>query len=269
MNELRRQKITKVMAIVLVAFGGSLLYFLFFNSGLNVLSDPSDPVGHVLVLNDSVHAIRSITFSYLVGNKKMGERGIDILLPRESESIELDSRFIENGSYTLQVSAPYHLSRQIVVQAGSLSQVVPAISVTLEVDPVGTQNKPVSIRLSGKSLDSLSLVVSASLELGDSSWGVNPPVSEWGLSPDGESSVVLSFTPLVARENLSFKIRVFTPSNVLVEREYSILVLPNVDVNTMNLNVSDENVVADTNALLDVNSSADTNKSTDVNGSVS
>jgi len=34
MNDARRQKVLKVMAVVLIAFGGSLLYFLFFNSGL-------------------------------------------------------------------------------------------------------------------------------------------------------------------------------------------------------------------------------------------
>ena len=167
------------------------------------------------------------------------------------------------------MSAPYHLSRQIVVLAGTFGNAIPAISVTLEVDPLGTQNKPVFVRLTGKSLDAVSHMVSASLELDNPAWGVNPPISEWGLSPDGESSVLLTFTPLVSRENLSFKIRVFTPSNVLVKREYSILVLPDPDVNAMDLNVSDENNFMDTNALVDINSSADANASSDSNGSVS
>ncbi len=260
MNEARRKKIVKVMAVVLVAFGGSLLYFLFFNSGLNIVPDPADQRS-VLVVNDSVHAIRDITFVYQIGNEHAGAQTIDILLPHESTSIKLDTHYIENNAYTLEVSAPYHLSRRLIVQAGPNTNAIPAISVTLEIDPVGTQNKPVIVRLTGKSLDVLSHLVNVSLELTDPASGITPPVSEWGLSPDGESSTTLSFTPIVASDNLSFKIRVFTPSNVLVEREYSILVLPDTDVNVMTPPAPDVNA-PDTNAVSDVNG-------VDANGSVS
>lgn len=242
MNEVRRQKIVKVMAVVLVAFGGSLLYFLFFNSGLNIVPAPADQRS-VLVVNDSVHAIRDITFVYQVGNQHLGAQTIDILLPHESVSMLLDPHFVDNGAYTLEVSAPYHLSRRLVVQAGQNTNDIPAISVTLEIDPVGTQNKPVIIRLTGKSLDALPHLVNVSLELTDVESGITPPVSEWGLSPEGESSIILSFTPVVAIDDLSFKIRVFTPSLVLVEREYSMLVLPDPDaiVMTPDVNAPDTN----------------------------
>lgn len=219
------------MAVVLLAFGGSLLYFLFFNTGLNLIPDSTDPTGKVLVVNDSVHAIRDITFSYRVSNQGVGAQSIDILLPSESRAIELDSRFVENDSYTIYVSAPYHLSRELVLPAGTLGSATPALSATIEVDPVGTQNKPISVRLTGRSKDSFSHVVSVSLELTDSAWGENPPVQDWGVSPQADSTVSLSFTPLVARQDLSFKIRVFTSSDVLIEREFTVVVLPSADTN--------------------------------------
>lgn len=242
MNELRRQKIMKVMAVVLLAFGGSLVYFLFFNTGLNVVPDPSNPTEKILVVNDSVHAIRHVTLSYRVSNQEVGAQSIDILLPSESRAVELDPHFVENNAYTVHVSAPYHLSRELVVPAGVSSSATPALSATIEVDPVGTQHKPVSVRLSGRSKDSLSHVVSVSLELNDPAWGENPPVQEWGISPDGDSTVSLSFIPLVARQDLSFKIRVFTSSDVLIEHEYTVLVLPGTDSNSL------ENPVPDMNA---------------------
>lgn len=273
------------MAVVLLAFGGSLLYFLFFNSGLNISPDPSDQVGKVIVSNDSVHAIRDVNVSYLLSGKKVGGEWIDVLLPRETRTIEMDPHFLVDGKYVVQVSAPYHLSKQVVVQALTNTNAPPAISVTFEVSSVGTQFEPVSIRLLGRSLDSLSHVVNASLELSDPSSGENPPVVEWGVSPDVESSITLSFTPLTAREDLSFKIKVFTPSNVLVEREYTMLVVPNPDENTMDENAfsntpdgnsslsvttsSDSNSFSDANVSSDVNMSSDTNSSLDSNGSES
>lgn len=232
------------MAVVLLAFGGSLVYFLFFNTGLNLVPDPSDPTGKVLVVNDSVHAIRNVTLSYRVSTREVGSQLIDILLPSEALSVELDPHYLENDSFTLHVSAPYHLSRELVVPAGTAGSATPALSATIEVDPVGTQHKPVFVRLSGRSKDSLSHVVSVSLEINDPSWGANPPVQDWGISPESDSSVSLSFIPLVARQDLSFKIRVFTSSDVLIEREYIVLVLPGTDSNSLESPVPDMNADA-------------------------
>lgn len=259
------------MAVVLIAFGGSLLYFLFFNSGLALVSDPSDQAGHILILNDSVHSIHDITLSYIVGGQETGEQTIGVLLPRESYSITLDDHYLDAGKYIIKASAPYHLSRQIIIQTSSNTNPIPALSITFEVPNLGTQNHPVTINLIGRNLDPVPHVVSVSFEWSSSSSGVNPPIQEWGLPPNGEGSLSLSATPLRGDQNLSFKIKVFTPSNVLVERGYSILVLPDMDNNAAS-QTTDENQMntlsTDSNSLFDSNSSADANSTLDTNGGV-
>ncbi len=253
MNDARRQKVLKVMLVVLLAFGGSLFYFLFFNSGLSLSPDPSDQAGRVVVLNDSVHAIHNITFSYLVQGEAVGHQTIAVLLPRESQTIALDSHFQDGSRYLVQVSAPYHLSRQLTIQTSSQVNTTPALSITFEVPELATQNNSFSIQLLGRNLDPIPRVVSVAFLWDNPSSGENPPVQEWGLPPNGEGSLALSATPLSSGENLSFKIKVFTPSNVLVERAYSLLVLPDVNATT----VVDENTMT----------SSDANSSMDSNGS--
>ena len=255
MNDARRQKILKVMAVVLVAFGGSLFYFLFFNSGLALAPDPTDQAGHVLVMNDSVHAIHNITFSYLVEGKESGAQSVSVLLPRESVSMSLDNHYLDGSNYLVQVRAPYHISRQINIQTSNNIDMIPALSISFESPSFATQNNPVLINLIARNLDPIPRDVRASFDWTIPSSGENPPVQEWGLPPNGEGSLALSATPFVASDNLSFKIKVFTPSNVLVEREYSLQVLPDPDAN---VNISlDENTMnnADSNSVVDVNGS--------------
>jgi hypothetical protein len=232
MNDARRQKVLKVMAVVLVAFGGSLVYFLFFNSGLTLSPDPANQAGRVIVLNDSVHAIHDVTFSYVVQGKLVGSQTFDVLLPRESKLIDLDTHFQDGPSYTVYVSAPYHLSRQLTIQTGSPANTTPALSITFEVPEIATQNNPVSIQLSGRNLDPIAGVVRVAWEWDSPSFGENPPIEEWGLPPNGESALTISSTPLSSGDDLSFKIKVFTPSTVLVERSYTLNVLPGPDANT-------------------------------------
>ncbi len=240
MNDARRQKVLKVMAVVLVAFGGSLLYFLFFNSGLSLSPDPTNQAGRVIVLNDSVHAIHDVTFSYVVQGRVVSSQTIDVLLPRESKLIDLDSHFQDGSSYLVRVTAPYHLSRQLTIQTSSPVNTIPALSITFEVPDVATQNTPISIQLSGRNLDPIPRVVSVAFEWDSPSFGENPPILEWGLPSNGESTLNVSATPLSSGEDLSFKIKVFTPSNVLVERAYPITVLPDVNaMTTTDTNVSD------------------------------
>jgi len=239
MNDARRQKVLKVMAVVLIAFGGSLLYFLFFNSGLTLSPDPTNQAGRVIVLNDSVHAIHNVTFSYLVQGKVADSQAIDVLLPRESKLIDLDPHFQDGSSFFVYVSAPYHLSRQLTIQTSSPVNTIPALSITFQVPDVATQNTPISIQLSGRNLDPIPRVVSVSFEWDSPSFGNNPPIQEWVLPANGESTLNVSATPLSSGEDLSFKIKVFTPSNVLVERDYIVTVLPDANATTMDTNASD------------------------------
>ncbi len=247
MNEIRRKKVMKVMVVVLLVFGGSLIYFLFFNSGLEVLPDPSDQSGRVIIANRSVHTIREISVSYVVQGQKIPISTIPELRPNNEFPIPLDSKFVDEGKFVIHASAPYHLSRQLAIQAQS--NTTPRISFSFEFPSIATQHNSVSVEVSGCNQDDLGIILQASLEMSSVSEGVNPPTKSWGLPPNECGSTQLVFTPLVASETLSFKIKVSSPSLMLVERTFMIEVLPSAaDQNIMDSNVVDGNV-SDSNGV--------------------
>lgn len=251
MLEARRSKVIKVIAVIALVFGLSLIYFLFFNTGLSLTPDPSDQGGKVIVANTSVHLIRDISVHFIVNNQLIEVEKITVLAPGESHYVELLDQYIWDGKYVIQVSAPYHLSQQVIVQARSNQVDNANVSFTFQYPSIGLVDQPIDVEVGACNNESFSLDVKVSLEL-PSDFALFVPV-DWQIPEHDCSSTILSFIPLAPTDDLSFKIRVFTPTRVLVEKLHHLEIIAE---ETSDVNAITPDMNTNDSPPLDVNSDA-------------
>lgn len=231
MLEQRRSKVLKAAALLFGVLGLSLIYLLFFNTGLEIVSDPQNPSTHVAITNTSQHRIREVSVSFLVGNQKIVVQTIPTLDPSQTVSISLSPEYESNGSFTLQATAPYHLTRQISIAAQSAMVDNANVAFTFSFPTIGFVNDPVLVSITGCSYEDFPLVMKA--ELADfTEEGIVSPAKDWTIPPAACSDVELAYTPISPVEDLSFKIRVFTPTRVLAEKGAMMEILSTTDGNS-------------------------------------
>jgi hypothetical protein len=218
MLEQRRAKVIKAATLLFGVLGLSLIYLLFFNTGLEIVSDPQNPSTHVLVLNTSQHRIRDVSVAFLVGDQKVVVQTISTLNPSQFVSIPLLPEHAYNGAFTLQASAPYHLTRQISIAAQSTKVDNANVAFTFSFPTIGFVDAPVIVSVTGCSYEDFPLELKAELSDFTAEGFVDTPAQDWIVPPAGCSDVELTYTPAFPVEDLSFKIRVFTPTRVLAEK---------------------------------------------------
>jgi len=230
MLEKRREKVIKAAALLFGVLGLSLIYLLFFNTGLEIVSDPQNPTTHVLILNNSQHRIREVSVSFLVGNQKIVVQTIPSLDPSQTVSIPLSPEYASNGAFTLQATAPYHLTRQISIASQSAKVDNANVAFTFSFPTIGFVDEPVVVSITACSYENFPLDLKAELSDFTNEAGISTPASDWTIPPAECSDLELSYTPISPLEDLSFKIRVFTPTRVLAEKGASMEIIQN-DVN--------------------------------------
>lgn len=248
MLEARRSKVMKVIGVITLVFGLSLFYFLFFNTGLGLTPDPSDQGGKVIVSNTSVHLIRDISVQFIVNNQIIEAEKIAVLAPGETRTVELSDQYASDGKFIVQVAAPYHLSQQVVIQARSNQVDNANVSFTFQYPSIGVANESIDVEVGACNNESFPLTVKVLLDLPSSI--VPVPVQDWIIPADECASTTLSFVSSFASDDLSFKIRVFTPTHVLVEKVHHLQILAeeNPDVNTITDDVNSDVPIPDVNA---------------------
>ena len=258
MLEARRSKVMKVIAVIALVFGLSLFYFFFFNTGLGLTPDPSNQGGKVIVSNTSIHLIRDISVQFIVNNQLIEAQKIAVLAPGEMQMVPLDNQYVSDGKFIVQVSAPYHLSQQVVIQALSDQVDNANVSFTFQYPSIGIVNGPIDIEVGACNNESFPVNVMVALELPSDL--VPVPANDWIIPSEECASTILSFTPLSATEDLSFKIRVFTPTRVLVEKDHHLQIIAdeNVDENTNTVDVNMD-VLSDVNTDMNNDVPVDTN----------
>lgn len=247
MLELRRKRALRAMGGVLLVFSVSLAYFLFFNSGLQIASNTLSPNGSVVVSNDSVHQIRDISVSYVKDGKIIEIEKISKLNPRETHEISLAPEFVDQGAFTLQISAPFHLGKQIVVDARALDPGAANISFSFQYPTIGIVGQSVSASVDACNNELFAISANLALLVQDPTLASDPVSVPMFLSPNSCTNAIISFTPNAAAPTLSFKIRVSTPSSVLVEKVHTMEIVSNPDANA---SVSDGNAASpDSNSI--------------------
>ena len=220
----RRSHVVRVMVVVYAVFGFSLLYFLFFNTGLklNPVSDAQG--GQIVVLNDSVHAIRDITVVYLKNNLQNPIGEIQLLLPHESKTFPLLPEMADpNGSIMVLASAPFHLSTRSIVNTGNQGEGLLS-SFQFSYPEFGYVGEPIEAVVNGCNTGSAPLALSVGLEIAaHPEW--QPEVMDWSVSPNDCSSTQISFTATEPVSDLLIKIRVFSPWRTLGEGVHSVNIL--------------------------------------------
>lgn len=255
MLELRRKRVLHVMGGVLLVFGVFLLYFLFFNSGLQMAADPAMPTQFITVSNDSVHQIRDISVSYVKAGKTIEIEKISKLNPSESRVVPLNPEFVEKGAFTLQVSAPFHLGKQIAIDARTLDPSAANISFSFQYPSIGIVGQPVRASVDVCNNELFAISATLALFVQDPSLASDPFPVPMLLSPRSCANADISFMPAAAAPTLSFKIRVSTPSSVLVEKVHTMEIVPdpnptpplsdgNASAPDGNASVSDENSIS-------------------------
>ncbi len=222
MLEPRREKALRAMVGVLFVFGSALIYFLFFNSGLELYQHPTLPDEKVIVSNVSVHAIRDIVVSYVKNNEKVDFFRISVLAPGQLEEVSLSPEFVWGAKFVIQASAPFHLGKQIVMDARRWDPARANLTFSFRYPEKGFVGNPVESVIEACNQDNFLIQLVADVQIEDSSFANNPPSQEWVVPPFSCQSVSISFVPKQASSTLSFKIRVFTPSSVISERTFSI-----------------------------------------------
>ncbi|MEK6902881.1 MAG: hypothetical protein AABX02_04835, partial [archaeon] len=218
MLEARRSKVIKVIGVIALVFGVSLIYFLFFNTGLMLTPDPSDQGGKVIVSNTSVHLIRDISVHFMVNNQKVEAEIIPVLAPNETHSVSLLEQYISDGKFVVQVSAPYHLTQQVIIQARSDQVNNADVSFTFQYPSLAIVNQPVDVEVGACNAELFALDVKVAIDLPPELTPVSPV--DWVIPSNNCVSLPLTFIPTLVTDDLSFKIRVFTPTRVLVEKDH-------------------------------------------------
>lgn len=231
MLEQRRSKVIKAAALLFGVLGLSLIYLLFFNTGLEIVTDPDNPSTHVAVLNTSQHRIREVSVAFLVGDQKVVVQTIPALDPSQSVSIPLPPEYAFNGSFTLQATAPYHLTRQISIAAQSAKVDNANVAFTFSFPTIGFVDEPVLVSITGCSYENFPLDLKAELSDFTQEGFSSTLAKDWVIPPAACSDVELAYVPISPVEDLSFKIRVFTPTRVLAEKGANMEILPMIDGN--------------------------------------
>lgn len=247
MLEARRTKVLRAMVGVLIVFGASLIYFLFFNTGLELVSDPSDQYGKVIVSNASVHLIRSIDLSYLKNGTLVKIETIPALNPGEHHVVLLKPEFVDQGKFTIQVSAPFHLGKQVLIDARSLDPGVINARYSFQYPTLGIVGMPVISTVDACNDETFPLDASVSLQFVSPVSESTPSSLPLFIPPNSCASTSIAFTPQAAYSTLSFKIRVSTPTSVLVEKMHTLPIEAPPSVPAVDANASSNDVNADLN----------------------
>lgn len=229
MLEQRRSKVVKAAGLIFGVLVISLVYFLFFNTGLNVVSDPNS-FNRVIVMNESQHRIREVSVSFLSGDQKNVVQKIPYLDPHQSVAIDLLPSYAVNGSFVIQASAPFHLTKQIVIEAQSAQVDNANVSFTFTFPTLTYTGKETIVLVTACNNESFALDLQAELSSFVPALPLTPAPQAWSIDPDACEDLELPFIATQAGDNLSFKIRVFTPTRVLAEKGVSMDVL-STDVN--------------------------------------
>jgi hypothetical protein len=228
----RRQHVFRVMLVIYGVFGISLLYFLFFNTGLSLAPATSADGGVVTVTNTSSHAIRDIVVEFSKGGVHASVAKIPLLLPRESKQFPLTPAMAnENGQIELFASAPFHLAVHSIIDAGQSSADVLS-SFQFSYPDIGYVNEPVETGVNGCNTSDVALALKVGLEL-PADPAMNPPALDWAIPANDCASTSLSFVSPIPEENLLLKIRVFTPWRTLGEGTHGVKILPARDANAI------------------------------------
>lgn len=228
----RRANVFRVMLVVYGVFGIALIYFLFFNSGLTIALAPESDGSTILVVNDSVHAIRDVSIVYVKGGEKHAIEVVPLLLPREFKTIALAPTMADNtGQVELQVMAPFHLSSRALIPVGNPTPDDGQITFQFSYPPVGYVGELVEVIASGCNTASSPQQLQLAMELATQPQWIPSPV-DWTIPANDCSSTSIGFTPTSTIETLPIKIRVLTAWRTLGEGVHTIEVIEQPSAST-------------------------------------
>ena len=154
-----------------------------------------------------------------------------LLNPKEDHTIALNSEWVSDGKFVIQVDAPYHLSRQVVIQAKSDVLNNPRTSFSFAYDSAARAGQVFGVTVKGCNLELAPITLKTGLFFAPETGISDTPIETWSIPPGACGEVPLSFVPISPVENLTFKIRVLSGSNTLAELPASVPVLPALDTN--------------------------------------
>lgn len=231
MLEHQRIRVLRTMTVVYFAFGLSLMYFLFFTSGLSIVPDPLTPNSRVLVVNDSVHAIRDVTLYYVNDGSFSKAGSIPLLKPNEEKPILIDTSFARGGKLVLQASAPFHADYRLVLLVQNPSDVLP-LSFSFTMPDIGFVNDSVDILVRICNSDVLGVALSPEINFVDPSLVGSLEVSDFVASGGSCKEKILGFVPLSETSDLSFNIQVFRGEDVVAVQNHRMQILNLPDGNS-------------------------------------
>ncbi len=227
----RRSHVLRVMIVVYAVFGFALIYFLFFNTGLQLHASPGSNGNSVVLANDSVHAIRDITVVYLKDGQREALQNVELLLPGESKMLELNPSMVNGIGYIeLQVMAPFHLTTRALVPVGDPTTDGGQITFQFSYPSAGYVGKVVEAIVTGCNTSDAPQQLQVAMELpAHAEWSPSP--LDWSIPANDCASTLVSFVPDAPEENLLIKIRVLTAWRVLGEGSHSVAIISLPDSN--------------------------------------
>jgi hypothetical protein len=229
----RRSHVVRVMIAVYAVFGFALIYFLFFNTGLQLTASPDRGSDSVVLVNDSVHAIRDISVVYVKAGQREALENVALLLPGESKTLELNPGMVESstGYIELQVMAPFHLTTRAVVPVGNPSTDDGQITFQFSYPSIGYVGQSVEAIVTGCNTSATAQRLQVAMELpAHAEWSPSPV--DWSIPPNDCASTPIAFIPDAAEENLLIKIRVLTAWRVLGEGSHAVVIAMPPDSNS-------------------------------------
>jgi hypothetical protein len=212
------------MTLVYFAFGLSLIYFLFFTSGLSIVPDPLTPTSRVLVVNDSVHAIRDVTLYYVWDDKLVKAGTVPLLHPGEEKPVLVDTSFARGGKVVLQASAPFHVDYRLVLLVQNPDD-SPPLSFSFSLPDIGFVGEPVEVLVEICNSDALGVTLRPELEFSDDSLIGSQETGEFVAKGGSCKEKILTFVPLMESQDLSFNIRVFRDEQVVAVQDHKMQIL--------------------------------------------
>lgn len=108
----RKVRVVRFFALIYIVFGASVLYLLYFNTGISLggSADTATGVFHITVKNSSIHLIRDLNVFVLDANGfEKNILSINALKPGEEKRIDLYESHAVEGVISLIAKAPFHL----------------------------------------------------------------------------------------------------------------------------------------------------------------